>query len=734
MEPQFTIALAGNPNSGKTTAFNALTGSHQHVGNYPGITVEKKEGFIKMPSGRNVRFIDLPGTYSLTAYTQEETVARHVLAQERPDVVIDVLNAGALERNLYLTIQLLELGVPVVLALNMMDEAAKQGMTIDMERLSQRLGFPVMATVARTGEGLPELLKAAEAYVETKRGEPWKPLHISYGPDLDPVLRDMEAAIAEAGLLASEYPARWVALKLLEQDEEILTRSRAEAPELAADLERQVDGVARHLRDTLNTWPEAVIADYRYGFISSLLRDGVLIRLQDMHARIQFSDRMDKVLTHPFMGPAIMLGVLYLLYTITFTIGEIPMGWVEQGFALLREGADAVLPDGQLKSLVLSGIIDGVGGVMSFVPLIMLIFLQIAFLEDTGYMARMAYMVDRIFRAFGLHGNSMMAYITAGGIAGGCAIPGAMATRTLRSPKEKLATLLTLPYMPCGAKLPVFLLLAGVFFPGSEATVMMCMLLAGWVSALIIARLLRSTIIRGESTPFVMELPPYRLPTLRAIGIHCWERAWMYIRKAGTVLLAASILIWAAMTFPQLDEQAAAPYEAAIAAAEEKLEALPSDASEEMRAAAQSEVDQARQNLAEAELQNTVGGRLGMALEPLTSPAGFNWRTNVGLVSGIAAKEALVSTLGTAYSLGEVDPEDAGSLAETLASQPDWSRANALSLMLFVLLYSPCFVALVVIKNEAGGWRWLVFSLVFNTLLAYGVAVVAYHVGLSVWG
>ena len=263
---------------------------------------------------------------------------------------------------------------------------------------------------------------------------------------------------------------------------------------------------------------------------------------------------------------------------------------------------------------------------------------------------------------------------------------------------------------------------------------MMSMLLAGWVCALVVARLLRSTVIKGESTPFVMELPPYRLPTLRAIGIHCWERAWMYIKKAGTVLLAASILIWAAMTFPQLDEQTAAPYEAAIAAAEQKLEALPSDASDDAREAARNELDLAQQNLAEAELQNTVGGRLGMALEPLTRPAGFNWRTNVGLVSGIAAKEALVSTLGTAYSLGEIDPEDVGSLAETLATQPDWSRANALSLMLFVLLYSPCFVALVVIKNEAGGWRWLVFSVVFNTLLAYGVAVAAYNIGLSVWG
>ena len=726
MDPQLTIALAGNPNSGKTTAFNALTGSHQHVGNYPGITVEKKEGFIKMPSGRCVRFIDLPGTYSLTAYTQEETVARHVLAQERPDVVIDVLNAGALERNLYLTIQLLELGVPVVLALNMMDEAAKQGMTIDIERLSQRLGFPVMATVARTGEGLPELLKATEAYIETKRGEPWEPLHISYGPDLDPVLRDMEAAIAEAGLLASEYPARWVALKLLEQDEEILTRSRAEAPELAADLERQVDEVARHLRDTLNTWPEAVIADYRYGFISSLLRDGVLVRLQDMHARIQFSDRMDQVLTHPFMGPAIMLGVLYLLYTVTFTIGEIPMGWVEQGFALLREGADAVLPDGQLKSLVLSGIIDGVGGVMSFVPLIMLIFLQIAFLEDTGYMARMAYMLDRIFRIFGLHGCSVMPFIVGGGIAGGCAVPGVLAARTLRSPREKIATLLTVPFMACGAKLPVFILFSGVFFPDGDPPDLhsfpprrSSVLEQGFA-------LLRSTIIRGPSTPFVMELPPYRLPTMLGLAIHTGERTFEYLKKAGTVILAISIILWAAMAYPQLPLDTRAHFAGAQQTIEANLEAAKASGGDV--AALEEQLTALHGERAERALQHSFAGRLGMALEPLTRPAGFDWRTDIALVGGFAAKEVIVATLGTAYSLGDIDPEDPTPLAQQIRNDGRWTPATALALLVFVLLYAPCLVTVAAIRQETGSWGWPVFSMVFNTLIAFGAAVAVRHV------
>ena len=719
-----TFALAGNQNCGKTTLFNQLTGSNQHVGNFPGVTVDRKSGAIKGHPETEVT--DLPGIYSMSPYSSEEIVTRQFIIGEKPTGIINIVDATNIERNLYLTMQLMELDTPMVLALNMMDEAAKQGMTIDIERLSQRLGFPVMATVARTGEGLPELLKATEAYIETKRGEPWEPLHISYGPDLDPVLRDMEAAIAEAGLLASEYPARWVALKLLEQDEEILTRSRAEAPELAADLERQVDEVARHLRDTLNTWPEAVIADYRYGFISSLLRDGVLVRLQDMHARIQFSDRMDKVLTHPFMGPAIMLGVLYLLYTVTFTIGEIPMGWVEQGFALLREGADAVLPDGQLKSLVLSGIIDGVGGVMSFVPLIMLIFLQIAFLEDTGYMARMAYMLDRIFRIFGLHGCSVMPFIVGGGIAGGCAVPGVLAARTLRSPREKIATLLTVPFMACGAKLPVFILFSGVFFPGHEAAVMFGLTLTGWVVALLTARLLRSTIIRGPSTPFVMELPPYRLPTMLGLAIHTGERTFEYLKKAGTVILAISIILWAAMAYPQLPLDTRAHFAGAQQTIEANLEAAKASGGDV--AALEEQLTALHGERAERALQHSFAGRLGMALEPLTRPAGFDWRTDIALVGGFAAKEVIVATLGTAYSLGDIDPEDPTPLAQQIRNDGRWTPATALALLVFVLLYAPCLVTVAAIRQETGSWGWPVFSMVFNTLIAFGAAVAVRHV------
>lgn len=728
---QLTVALAGNPNSGKTTAFNELTGSHQHVGNYPGITVEKKEGSVRMPSGATVRIIDLPGTYSLTAYTQEETVARMVLVNERPDVVVGVLNAGALERNLYLAVQLLELGVPVALALNMMDEAQSQGISIDMDRLSERMGLPILPTVARTGKGLPEVLTAALAFAETRRGKPWQPLHISYGPDLDPVLLRMEAAVAEAGLLAPDYPARWVALKLLELDEEILARSRAENPECTSCLEREVEEVTAHLRDTLDTWPEAVIADYRYGFIASLLRDGVLVRREDVHRRLHLTDHMDQVLTHPLVGPLIMFGVLYLLYEITFSFGSIPMEWVAQGFALLREFADSTLSDGPLKSLVLSGIIDGVGGVMSFVPLIMLIFLQISFLEDSGYMARMAYMLDRVFRIFGLHGCSVMPFIVAGGIAGGCAVPGVLAARTLRSPREKIATLLTVPFMACGAKLPVFILFAGVFFPDHEAAVMFALTLTGWVAALLTARLLRSTIIRGPSTPFVMELPPYRLPTLRGLGIHTGERTFEYLKKAGTVILAVSVLLWAAMTYPQL------PLDRQIdfAGRQQTIEAELQDAERTGGETGALEYTLAKlhDERAEQALRNSFAGRLGVAIEPLTRPAGFDWRTDIALIGGFAAKEVIVATLGTAYSLGDIDPENVTPLADQIRKDGNWTPATALALLVFVLLYAPCLVTIVAIRQETGSWSWPLFSMVFNTVIAFGAAVAVRHVAALFW-
>ena len=727
---EIRIALAGNPNCGKTTAFNEYTGTHQHVGNYPGVTVDKKEGSVSL-DGEHVVLVDLPGTYSLTPYSQEEIVARNVLApatqEQRPLAVIDIVDASALERSLFLTVQIMEMGMPVVLACNMMDEARQAGIHVDTALLSTRLHIPVIPTVARKGSGLKEALREAIRFgYETEQ----EALHISYGPDLDPVLKEMEERITTSRFLTDRYAARWVAIKLLENDKVILKEAAETDRELTAYLMDRRATVAEHLQATLNTTPESIIADYRYGYIRGVLRNGVVTQ-EDNKSRLALSDKLDKVLTNTLFGPLIMLGVLFAIFQLTFVVGAYPQGWVEEAFAWLGELCSALLPDGMLQSLVVDGLIGGVGGVVSFVPLIMIMFLFIAFLEDSGYMARIAYMLDRVFRLFGLHGASVMPYIIGGGIAGGCAIPGVMATRTLRSPKEKLATLLTLPYMACGAKLPVFMLLVGVFFPENPGATMFSLTLAGWISALVVARLLRSTIVRGEATPFVMELPPYRMPTLRSVCTHCWERTWMYLKKAGTVLVAVSILIWASMTFPELDPERAAPFEASIALLEEKLATAPADSEE--AAAIEEELDTARAALASEELRYSFAGRMGTAIEPLTAPAGFDWRTDIALLGGIAAKEAIVATLGTAYSLGEVDPEEATTLADRLGQDSGWSKATALALMLFVLLYSPCFVALVVIRQEAGSWGWVVFSMLFNTGLAYAVAVLAHRIGTALW-
>ena len=721
------IALAGNPNCGKTTVFNGYTGARQHVGNYPGVTVDRKEGHITVGDNQ-VTLVDLPGTYSLTAYSMEEVVARRELAAGNVQAVIDVVDASALERNMLLTVQMLEMGAPVVLCCNMMDEARAAGIHIDMERLTSQMGIPVLPMVARTGEGLDEAMNVAVKLAkEGKRNA----LRISYGSDIDPVLLDMEKRIEDKGLLASKYMPHWVALKMLEADSEILSEVRAANAELYEELDAMRKKAMSHVRSTLNTNLESIITDYRYGFIRSLLRDGIVT--QDAGKdRLALSDKLDRVLTNALLGPVIMVGVLYLMFQVTFTLGAYPQGWVEDGFKLLGDVCTTLLPEGLAQSLIVDGIIAGVGGVVSFVPLILIMFVLISFMEDSGYMARVAYMMDRIFRFFGLHGASVMPYIIAGGIAGGCAIPGVMATRTLRSPKEKLATLLTLPYMTCGAKLPVFLLLSGAFFPDNAPTVMFLLSVVGWVMALLVARLLRSSIVKGESTPFVMELPPYRMPTLMSLLLHCWERGWMYLKKAGTVLVAISVLIWAAMTFPGLPEEKAAPFETQISQLEEKLAAVAEG--DEARAPIEEELGNVRNELKEEQLAFSVAGRLGKAVEPATRPMGFDWRTDIALLAGVAAKEAVVATMGTAYAMGEQDAEDPAPLAERLKGDNAWSKATALSLMLFVLLYSPCFVALVVIRQEAGSWGWVAFSILFNTALAYGVATAAYQIGRVVWG
>jgi ferrous iron transport protein B len=726
MPEEITVALAGNPNSGKTTLFNALTGSRQQVGNYPGITVEKREGYCSH-EGTSIHVVDLPGTYSLTAYSQEELVARNFLVMEKPHVVVDVLDATNLERNLYLAVQFMELGIPVVVVLNMMDEVHKRGITINTSKLSTLLQAPVVEAVARSGKGKTEILQTVISNSSNPQELHWQPLSISYGPDLDPRLEEMTTLIEEEDFLTEYYPSRWTALKYLEEDEEVRQLGHKHNQQVAHKLEAIVSQVSKHCQVTLDTHPEAIIADYRYGFITSILRQGVISRTGDIN-RVNFSDTVDKVLTHKLLGPVLMCGVLYGMFILTFGMGEAPLNWVQGFFAWLGSSVRSLLPDGLFQSLLVSGIIDGVGGVLSFVPLIMIMFFGLSFLEDSGYMARMAYMLDRVFRTFGLHGCSVMPFIISGGIPGGCAVPGIMAARTLRSPKEKLATLLTAPFLTCGAKVPVFLLIGGTFFPNQAASILFWLTLSGWVAALLVARLLRSTIIRGEPTPFVMELPPYRLPTLKGLIIHTWERGWQYIKKAGTVILAISILLWAAMTFPRLPENVQQTYQNRIQAVEQDL--ATSQTTQE-RNRLQNKISEIQNHQAQSALQYSLAGRIGTSIESVTQWAGFDWRMNISLIGGIAAKEVIISTMGTAYSLSEVEPDSTKTLSQRLAQDPNWDKVSGLSVMVFVLLYAPCFVSIVTMAKESS-WKWAGFSLAFNTLLAFGLAVLIYQVGQTI--
>jgi len=783
---KITIALSGNPNSGKTTAFNALTGARQHIANYPGVTVEKKYGQL-VHKGYDIELVDLPGTYSLTAYSLEELVARDFLVNERPDVVVDIVDASNLDRNLYLALLFKEMGVPLVIALNMVDMAEARGIEVDVDVLSTLLDVPVVPTVARTNKGLSEVLDRAIEVALSK--SEWKPVVISYGADIDESLENIEDVIKKRNGYDTKYPPRWLGLKCLEGDTQILDLIQGDS-NMSSDINAICAKTHKHIMRTLEEETEGIITDHRYGYIAGITKKAVKRKIE---SRLNLSDQIDKVLTNRMMGPLIMMAILYIIYEFTFTVSEGPVNWLEDVFALLKGSVSSFIPEGYLKSLIVSGVIDGVGGVLGFVPLIMFMFFSIAIMEDSGYMARMAYMLDRVLRWFGLHGNSVMALIVSGGISGGCAVPGVMATRTLRDPKERIATLLVVPFMNCGAKLPVYAILIAAFFAGNKARMMFIFTLLSWAFALFAAKILRSTVLRGPKTPFVMELPPYRLPTLKGLLIHSWERTWQYVKKAGTIILGISIILWAMMTFPRLPEQEIRSFDAergrvrtaflaipevkslirdektllaldtllheyqetirrdgvhkeegdgyslkpvvrSILSLKENKKVGDKEGREERVALSylnlEKEMNTINGREQEAQLKATIAGRVGQKLEPLTRLIGFDYRTNIALIGGLAAKEVIVSTLGTAYSLGELDSEKSGFLSERLKKDPGWNPLTAFTLILFIMLYVPCFVTLISIRRESS-WVWVGFSMIFNLVAAYLVSLVVHQVGLS---
>jgi len=666
LQRQTVIALLGNPNSGKTTLFNNLTGAHQYVGNWPGVTVEKKEGQCSF-EGNIYRIVDLPGVYSLTAYSPDEVVARNFILDGNPDVVVNIVDGSSLERHLYLSLQLLEMGAPVVLALNMIDVVESRGYAIDVASLEKELGIPVIPMAASKNRGTRELLQAVAGLVN-RRVRP-ATVKINYGRDIEheieklvPIIRDNQ--------LGDIYSPRWLALKMLEQDEEILGRMhRMEgengpvAAALAASNSR--------LKSVYGDEAETIIADARYGFISGLIRD---ILRKPSEEPVSTTDRIDRILVNRWAGIPVFLALMFLVFQFVFKLSGPLMDLIEKLFAWLGQQASGISP-AWLGSLLGDGIVGGMGAVMVFIPPIFLMFIAIAVLEDTGYMARAAFIMDRAMHKLGLHGRSFIPMV----LGFGCSIPAVMACRTIDNPRDRLTTILVSPFMSCGARLPIYVLFAGAFFPGHQGLVLFSMYIIGIIVAVFFAFLFRRTILKGESAHFVMELPPYRLPTFKSIFIHTWERGKHFFIRAATVILAAVVIIWILGSLPWGVQYAG---------------------------------------------QDSVLGRIGSVLAPLLSPAGFGqWAAAISLISGFVAKEVVVATLGA------VLVTNGALLGDVLAGQLGWGPLNAYAFMVFCLLYIPCIATISVIKSETGSWKWAAFTAGYTVMVAWIISTLIFQVG-----
>ncbi len=679
------VAIAGNPNSGKTSIFNMLTGARQHVGNYPGVTVEKKEGLCRY-KGYEITVVDLPGTYSLSAYSMEELIARNFIIEEQPDVVVDIVDASNIERNLYLATQLIEMNAPLVLAFNMSDIAERRGLIFDIEQLFKLLGAKIVSTVGNKGKGKIELLEAVVETVQQGRAE--RTHKINYGEEIEEEVGKIEAIVAEKeAALAEKYGPRWLAIKLLERDSDIISKIRHK------EILDAADASIEHLKDIFGDEPEIITADRRYGFISGACQETIKSTVESRHSK---SDIIDSVITSRVLGLPIFLLLMYLVFLLTFKLGEYPMGWLEHFFGWAGNTISSFWPAGSenwLKSLLVDGVIGGVGGVLVFLPNILLLFLAIALLEDSGYMARAAFVMDRIMHKIGLHGKSFIPML----IGFGCSIPAIMGTRILENRRNRLTTIMVIPLMSCGARLTIYALIIPAFFTESLRGPMLWLIyLIGIVLAIVCIKILRLTVFRGETIPFVMELPPYRMPTLKSVCIHMWQRGWTYLRKAGTIILAISIILWAAGSYPKPSQDSLAGLDP--------------------------------QQAQQAKLAYSVIGRIGQAIAPALKPLGFDWKIGTALIGATAAKEVFVAQLGIIYAEGSTD-EDTETLREKL--QANYTPLTGFCIMLFCLIYAPCVATVVMTRHETNSWAWALFQFFGLTVLAYIVTFIVYQVGSS---
>lgn len=709
------VALVGNPNCGKTSLFNVASGSHEHVGNYSGVTVDAKEGHFDF-QGYHFRLVDLPGTYSLSAYSPEELYVRKHIIDETPDVIINVVDAGNLERNLYLTAQLIDMNVRMVVALNMYDALLHSGNTLDHKKLGQLFGVPIVPTVSRTGKGIDNLFHVIiglyegadfigqkeeiqdeamreyrewhDKYVPDHKygshdeethdfdGKSYiRHIHINHGPELERSIDAVKEVICKNENIRYKYSTRFLAIKLLENDKDIEQRVISTLPN-GEEVIRVRDKEAERIRLSMNEDSEQAITDAKYGFITGALKETYTEKNQNTE---MFTRIVDSIVTHKIWGFPIFFVFLYLMFECTFVFGEYPKGWIEWLVEQIASLAETFMPAGPLKDLIVDGIIGGVGGVIVFLPNILLLYIFISFMEDSGYMARAAFIMDKIMHKMGLHGKSFIPLI----MGFGCNVPAIMASRIIESRKSRLVTILINPLISCSARLPIYLVMIGAFFPSKASLVLLSIYVTGILLAVLMARIFSRFIVRGDDAPFVMELPPYRMPTAKSVLRHTWEKGAQYLKKMGGIIMIASVIIWFLGYYPNHD---------------------------------------AYSTTAEQQ-ENSYIGQIGKAIEPVIEPLGFDWKMGIGILSGIGAKELVVSTLGVLYT--NDDDIESVDLADRIPITP----LVAYGYMLFVLIYFPCIATVAAIKNESGSWKWAAFTICYTTLLAWIVALLVHQVG-----
>lgn len=709
------VALVGNPNCGKTSLFNVASGSHEHVGNYSGVTVDAKEGHFDF-QGYHFRLVDLPGTYSLSAYSPEELYVRKHIIDETPDVIINVVDAGNLERNLYLTAQLIDMNVRMVIALNMFDALQHSGNTLDYKKLGQLFGVPIVPTISRTGKGIDNLFHVIiglyegadfmgqkeeiqdeamreyrewhDKYVPDHKygsheeethefdGKSYiRHIHINHGPELERSIDAVKEEICKNENIRYKYSTRFLAIKLLENDKDIEQRVIATLPN-GKEVMKIRDREAERIRLSMNEDSEQAIADAKYGFITGALKETFTEKNQNTE---MFTRIVDSIVTHKIWGFPIFFVFLYLMFECTFVFGEYPKGWIEWIVKQIAVLAETFIPAGPVKDLIVDGIIGGVGGVIVFLPNILLLYVFISFMEDSGYMARAAFIMDKIMHKMGLHGKSFIPLI----MGFGCNVPAIMASRIIESRKSRLVTILINPLISCSARLPIYLVMIGAFFPSKASLVLLSIYVIGILLAVLMARIFSRFIVKGDDAPFVMELPPYRMPTLKSVLRHTWEKGAQYLKKMGGIIMVASIIIWFLGYYPN--------HNAYTTTAEQQ--------------------------------ENSYIGQIGKAIEPVIEPLGFDWKMGIGLLSGIGAKELIVSSLGVLYT----NDDDINSV--DLSDRIPITPLVAYGYMLFILIYFPCVATVAAIKNESGSWKWAAFTICYTTLLAWVVAFLVHQVG-----